>query len=83
MVSTSLRLLVVGAVERILAKHPGENFSLADVLAVLRSDLGPDVLDQKRIEIFATVVDLPNVEPVGVECWRPIDPARSPTKPAA
>ena len=40
MVSTSLRLLVEGAVEGILAKRPGEIFTLADVLAVTLTERG-------------------------------------------
>lgn len=83
MVSTSLRLLVVGAVESILVKRPGEIFSLADVLAVLRADLGAEALDQKRIEIFEAVVDAPNIEAAGFECWRAVDPVHPRTEPAA
>lgn len=40
MVTTSLRLLVFGAVEIRLAKHPTADFSLADILSEISVDIG-------------------------------------------
>jgi hypothetical protein len=83
MVSASLRLLVVGAVATILSKRPGEIFSVTDVMSVLRADLDADTLGQKRVDIFEAVVDLPNIEAAGFECWRVINPVHPLAKFAA
>jgi hypothetical protein len=73
MVTTSLRLLVLGAVETRLAKHPTAEFSLADILLEISVDIGaehPSGLDGKVCEILKTA---PGIQVAGTERWRAAD----------
>jgi hypothetical protein len=73
MLTTSLRLLVFGAVETRLANHPTADFSLADILSDISSDIGaehPSGIDGAVREILRTA---PGIQISDRGRWRGVD----------